>query len=298
MRRRVARIADGARRRLGVFRPGPRSGVRVRSAAEDDPEKKAADRRQQRPAEQPGRPRSPRCRPRRHRSLPRRSRCAFATARPAPPSAAMASRAATRPMFPVTRSCGGGGSSAQPRLAHGGTGETPRSTARHDDHGGHPLDVEQPEQARVDGDTGLRPAEALADALRRLRQSTRADAAQHQRYAGPGRLARPLPPARGRDGEAGEDQHFRRAVASGRTSGKCACMAFGREGSGLPRSTGDGLPCRFARPLQGAVQYRACPVAEIVVAGLAQDVRREIAARWLPAAGFPAPIPGGSTPQG
>ena len=39
-----------------------------------------------------------------HRAPPRRCRCHRATSRPALPSAATASRAATRPMFPVTRS--------------------------------------------------------------------------------------------------------------------------------------------------------------------------------------------------
>ena len=45
------------------------------------------------------------------------------------PSAAIASSAAARPMFPVTRSWGGAGSSAQPRLAQGGTPPGTTTTA-------------------------------------------------------------------------------------------------------------------------------------------------------------------------
>ena len=147
------------------------------------------------------------------------------------------------------------------------TAPAERHAARHHDHGGHPFDAEQAEQARVDGDTGLRAAEALADPLRGLRQPARADAAQHQRRICRCGIARPLPPARGGHREAGEDQDFRRAGASGCTLDDSSRMAFGRErDAGPPGRSGNRLSRGPAGALQGAVEDRAGPVAEIVAA--------------------------------
>ena len=146
-----------------------------------------------------------------------------------------------------------------------------RRAARHNHHGRHPRHTEQAKQARVDGDPGLGAAEALADRFRSLRQSPLADAAQHQRRPGPGCVARPLPPARGRHRQAGEDENFRRAAATGRIPGKAPRMAFGRERSGGPSDrsgacpglrSGDRLPRGRAGTLQRAVDDRAGPGAE------------------------------------
>ena len=73
-----------------------------------------------------------------------------------------------------------------------------RHTARHHDHGGHPRDPEQTEQARVDGNTGVMAAEPRADPFHRGPQPAVAHAPQHHRRPDPRRVARPLPPARRR----------------------------------------------------------------------------------------------------
>ena len=164
-----------------------------------------------------------------------------------------------------------------------------RDASRHDDDRRNPVDAEQAEEARVDGDPGsgpgqapgsgpgqapgsgepvpatepggqapgLRAAEPIPDLLRGRRQAANAHAAQQQRRAAPGGVARPLPPARGRDGQAGEDQDFRRA---GTRSREPAGMALGRErdggGTGCARQ---GLPGRVTGPLQRTVDDRAGP---------------------------------------
>ena len=196
------------------------------------------------------------------------ARRAIATSRPASPSAAIASRAAARPTLPSDEIVG---RRVVVRAAPAGAG---RDSVRHDDHGGHVFDAEQPEQARVDGNPGVGPAEAGADALHRFAQPAFAHAAQHKRRAGIRGIPRPLAPARGRHRKAGEDQDFRRP---GTRSGELTGMAFGREGRGFPGSAGNGLPPHFAHAFEGAFEDRPRPLAEIAVPRLTQHFGRKVA---------------------
>ena len=155
-----------------------------------------------------------------------------------------------------------------------------RHAARHHRHGGHARHAEQAEQARVDGDAGVVPAETVADRLHGRAQPAFADAAQHQRRPGPGRVARPLPPARRRYREAGEQQDLRRAAAPGETARRARRVAFGRKRrGGRSRRSRNGLPCSLAGAFQRAVDDRTGPVPEPAVARLAQDLLHEVARR-------------------
>ena len=154
-----------------------------------------------------------------------------------------------------------------------------RHAVRHDDHGGNPLDAEQAEQPRVDGDARVVTAKTIPDPLCGRCQAACADAAQHQRHPAPCRLARPLPPARGGNREAGENEDFRHAAVSACALNDPRGVPLGRErGGGLSGAAGNGLPRGPAGAVERPADDRAGPGAErlpVVTACLAAHLVRQ-----------------------
>ena len=154
--------------------------------------------------------------------------------RPTSPSAAIASSAAARPMLPAMRSWAGAESPEQPRLAHGGTPPGATTTA------GTRVTPNRRNRRGSMATPASCPPRRSPTAFTVARNPPLADAAQHQRRPGPGRVARPLPPARRRHREAREQENLRRAATPRETVRRCAPR-------GVRPGAGPGTPCRTRR---------------------------------------------------
>ena len=287
-------VADGARRRPGV--------LRTRRHAGDHPQHQADQEEHRGPGQQPDDPRPPVQRDLdaiaatigffRHRCLSPSQTFEMAA------RSLATGRSLFRDRFERSHEADIAGHAVmgRGRVVRTAPARTRRHPARHDHHRRNPGYAEQAEQARVDGDPGLRAAEAHADFFRGLAQAARADAAQHQRRTGvfrraePRGVARPLTPARRRHRQAGEDQDFGRIRPPRRERRR---MAFGRErdgrpagrprscppgseaGAGSPRSW-DGLPSGFPGAVQRAFDYAARPFAERVRAVAAGPLQHPV----------------------
>ena len=165
----------------------------------------------------------------------------------------MIESAASRPMFPRTRSWGGAGSAEQPRLLQGGTPPGTTATAG----------TAWTSSSRKKRGSIAAPAPSARCAPTRLNrglESLGSDSSQHQRRADPRRLETPFPPCRRGRREAHEDDDLRPSRRFGEAVREAAGVILGREDSG-------GFRCVFPRATERAFQYRTRPGAQVACGG-------------------------------